>query len=289
MALGLEWLFRWMTEPRRLFYRYAYHNPRFVALITWQLLRERCGAPVVKRLFPASADDTSEEAQVTSGVPEISRSETDAQSLQKLLRQKRGQLMLKRLLDITGALFSLALLGFPLLVIALLVRLGSPGPVIFSQARVGRRGKHFVMYKFRTMRAQRDPAADEAQAAAAKAGILVKGKDDSRVTGIGRFLRSTSLDELPQLFNVLKGDMSFVGPRPLIPFMLAGHPEFAEARALMRPGITGLWQVHERENNTSAQVMMPYDLEYIRRFSLGRDLGILLRTPFVVFAGNGAV
>ena len=139
------------------------------------------------------------------------------------------------------------------------------------------------------MRVQAVAAAAEAQKEVERAGLLVKGKDDHRVTPLGRFLRSTSLDELPQLFNVLKGDMSFVGPRPLIPFMLAGHPEFAKTRALVRPGITGLWQVHERENNTTAKAMMPYDLEYIRRFSLWSDLAILVRTPFVVVSGNGAV
>jgi len=144
------------------------------------------------------------------------------------------------------------------------------------------------MYKFRTMRVQAASAVGHQTDTATK-GLLVKGRNDPRVTPLGRFLRSTSLDELPQLFNVLKGDMSLVGPRPLIPFMLAGHPEFAKARALVRPGITGLWQVCERENNTNAAAMMPYDLEYIQRFSLWSDLAILLRTPFVVFSGKGAV
>ncbi len=144
------------------------------------------------------------------------------------------------------------------------------------------------MLKFRSMRVEADPAIEVARQAAAAQGRLWKGAEDSRVTRIGRFLRKTSLDELPQLFNVLKGEMSFVGPRPLIPFMLAAHPEFARARALVRPGITGLWQVSERENNTSAQAMMPYDLEYVSKLSLGFDARILVRTIFVVVSGYGA-
>ena len=281
-AAGLEWLFRWATEPRRLFYRYAYHNPRFVVLTARQLLRERVlGMGQTDGLSPDDGAGTGR-----ADLPALTL--TDVKAMAETLREKRGQLMLKRLIDFGTASLGLLFLAPALLIIAALIWMGSPGPVIFRQSRVGRRGKPFVMYKFRTMRVEADSAEAEAQAAAAKAGILVKGKDDSRVTRIGRFLRSTSLDELPQLFNVFKGDMSFVGPRPLLAFMLAGCPEFAQARALIRPGITGLWQVHERENNTSAQVMMPYDLQYIRQFSLGSDFAILIRTPFVVVAGHGA-
>jgi len=281
-AMGLEWLFRWATEPRRLFFRYAYHNPRFVVLTAVQLLRQRVfGISQPGHPAPGVAEGVSETA---SSAPEA----LDVKTLAEALRQKRRQLILKRLFDFGAASLGLLLLAPALLLIALLIRCGSPGPIIFRQARVGRHGKPFVMFKFRTMRAQVGSAEAQAQAAAASAGILVKGKDDARVTSIGRFLRSTSLDELPQLFNVLKGDMSFVGPRPLLAFMLAGHPEFAAARALVRPGITGLWQIHERENNTSARVMMPYDLEYISQFNLRSDFAILIRTPFVVVGGHGA-
>ena len=96
------------------------------------------------------------------------------------------------------------------------------------------------------------------------------------------------MDELPQLFNVLKGEMSLVGPRPLLPFMLAAHADFSRARALVRPGLTGLWQVRDRQNNTSALAMMPHDLEYVRRFSVGLDLAILLRTFRAVISRKGA-
>jgi lipopolysaccharide/colanic/teichoic acid biosynthesis glycosyltransferase len=145
------------------------------------------------------------------------------------------------------------------------------------------------MYKFRTMRiaSKHRPYADT-EAAAAREGVLLKSKSDLRVTPLGRILRSTSLDELPQLFNVLKGDMSLVGPRPLLAFMLAPCPEFSRVRSLMRPGITGLWQIRDRENNTTANAMMSHDLEYVRRFSLALDLSILIKTPLVVISRRGA-
>jgi exopolysaccharide production protein ExoY len=213
---------------------------------------------------------------------------SEVPKLEDSLRQKQIQLILKRWFDAGGAGLCLILLAPLLLAIGILVRSTSKGPALFMHSRVGLHGKLFTMYKFRSMQIQADPGVASAQEAAAKMGILVKGKNDARVTQIGRFLRSTSLDELPQLFNVLKGEMSFVGPRPLLPFMLAGLPEFAAARCLVRPGITGLWQVSERENNTSAHAMMSYDLDYLRRFNLCADLQILLRTPFIVVTGQGA-
>ena len=160
--------------------------------------------------------------------------------------------------------------------------------MIFQQARVGFRGRVFTFYKFRSMRIEDDPEWARAREVAASKGILVKGRDDPRVTAIGKVLRAASFDELPQLINVLKGDMSLVGPRPLVPFMLGPYPEFACARALMRPGLTGLWQVRERENNTSAASMMTYDLDYIRWFSLTSDFAILLDTVRAVISRKGA-
>lgn len=119
-------------------------------------------------------------------------------------------------------------------------------------------------------------------------GILFKPKDDPRVTPIGSFLRRTSLDELPQLFNVLIGDMSLVGPRPLMLHMLDPYPGLRHVRGQMRPGITGTWQISARENNETALQMAHFDLTYIREFSLWNDLRILLRTPAVVLFGKGA-
>lgn len=270
---GLEWLFRWVHEPRRLFFRYGYHNPRFVWLAARQLWRARRHGG--RELQPQP---------VAKPAPD----RMDPAALERALRELRPQLILKRIADVCGAGVAMVLLSPLLLAIALLVKLSSRGPVLFRQTRVGWRGRNFDMLKFRSMRVETDPAMEAARQAAIAEGTLLKGAEDARVTGLGRVLRNTSLDELPQLFNVLKGDMSLIGPRPLIPFMLEGQPEFARLRALVRPGITGLWQVSDRENNTSARAMTPYDLEYIRYFSLRLDLRILWRTVFVVATGHGA-
>ena len=197
-------------------------------------------------------------------------------------------LMLKRMLDIAVSLAALILLSVPFLFIAIGILVDSGRPVLFWQERLGWRGKRFRMAKFRSMRTKADAGLESAQQKAAETGTLLKLQNDPRVTRFGRFLRSTSVDELPQLINILKGDMSLVGPRPLIPFMLQPYPEFAEARALLRPGITGVWQVRDREANTSAVGMMPYDLEYIRQFSLWLDLRLLLETPLAVVKRTGA-
>jgi exopolysaccharide production protein ExoY len=234
------------------------------------------------------APDSASCANLSADPDAEARLVNEAQVVADSLRRKGGQLCLKRFLDVCGALFGLLATAPVCLLAAMLVRASSRGPIIFRQLRVGYRQRSFVLYKFRTMRAAADPAMLVAEQAAAGQGVLLKKRRDPRVTWAGRILRSTSLDELPQLFNVLKGDMSLVGPRPLIPFMLAAHPGFRETRALVRPGITGLWQIRDRQNNTSALAMMPHDLEYVRRFSLRLDLAILLRTPRAVVSRQGA-
>ena len=122
-----------------------------------------------------------------------------------------------------------------------------------------------------------------------KAGVLAKSSNDRRVTRVGRLIRKTSIDELPQLLNVFKGEMSIVGPRPLMPHMLEPFPEFREVRGLVRPGITGLWQIRDRKNNTSATFMIPHDTEYIHRLSLLLDLQIVCATIPAVLRQEGAI
>ena len=204
------------------------------------------------------------------------------------LQALNWQLAVKRAFDILVALVGIILFSPLFLLIGLAVFLESGRPVFFSQERMGLRGNRFFMLKFRSMRTQVDPEVERLQREAADAGTLLKLQNDPRVTRLGRFLRSTSLDELPQLINILKGEMSLVGPRPLIPFMLTPYPEFARARSLLRPGITGIWQVRDREANTSAAGMMRYDLEYVREFSLWLDLRLLLETPLAVLRRTGA-
>ena len=192
----------------------------------------------------------------------------------------------KRSLDIILAGL-LLLAALPIIVItALVVRLTSDGPVIFSQPRVGKNGNHFDFYKFRSMYIDQDSRVDINKITEdKKQGILFKHKSDPRVTHVGRWLRKTSIDELPQLYNILCGDMSLIGPRPLVPYMLEPYPEIAKLRNSVRPGLTGLWQICNRHNNRSLMDMESYDLDYINRLSLKLDLVILFKTPFKLMDG----
>ena len=199
----------------------------------------------------------------------------------------------KRVLDLVCTLILLVLLLPAFLVIALLVRLTSRGPVFFRQQRVGQGGRHFDFYKFRTMVDGSDSAPHRefyrnlVNGELGANRTMYKLTNDPRVTPVGRILRRLSLDELPQLFNVLRGDMSLVGPRPPIPYEV----EMYRAREMMRlsvpPGLTGLWQVSGR-GALAFERMIELDLEYIANWSLGLDLLILLRTPWAVVTGRGA-
>jgi exopolysaccharide biosynthesis polyprenyl glycosylphosphotransferase len=193
----------------------------------------------------------------------------------------------KRTADLVGAL-ALLVATLPLLaVVGLLVRLTSPGPSLFHQERVGLHGRRFRMYKFRTMVPGAEGMRDQVAHLNQMAGPVFKAADDPRLTSLGRFLRRTSLDELPQLFNVLRGEMSLVGPRPL-PVCEVSLIKGAQRRRLaMRPGITGLWQVSGR-NQLDFDTWMCLDLEYVDQWSLGLDLRILFWTIPAVLAGRGA-
>jgi lipopolysaccharide/colanic/teichoic acid biosynthesis glycosyltransferase len=203
----------------------------------------------------------------------------------------RRHLWWKRVLDLMvgGACLIMALPVIGLL--ALLVKLESPGPAFFRQERIGRFGAHFRIFKLRTMQVGCDETPHREAAAAWFAGRAVderyKTLADPRITRVGRILRRLDLDELPQLFNVVRGEMSLVGPRPAIPYELAHYrPEYLE-RFLVPPGITGLWQVTQREC-LSAPEMMQLDLQYVKEASLWLDLKILLMTvPALVAAALG--
>ncbi|HEV8437202.1 MAG TPA: sugar transferase [Methylomirabilota bacterium] len=200
---------------------------------------------------------------------------------------RQGVLAAKRLLDIAGA-SALLLAGLPLfLLIALAIKLTSRGPIIFRQARSGFHGRHFWMYKFRTMVEGAERMRDQVAHLNEMSGPVFKAAGDPRLTAVGRFLRKLSLDELPQLCNVLTGEMSLVGPRPL-PVYEASRIKGAQRRRLaMRPGMTGLWQVSGR-NAVDFDGWMQLDLFYVDRWSLGLDVKILLRTIPVVLRGEGA-
>lgn len=202
---------------------------------------------------------------------------------------KGWELAAKRILDVVGSLFGLVVLSPVMAVVAVLVKRGSPGPVFFSQERVGRGGQMFRIIKFRTMvvdaEAQREALKEQSIYADSR---LFKIPGDPRVTPLGRWLRRTSLDELPQLFNVLRGEMSLVGPRPPLPSEVEQYEAHHYARFDMKPGITGPWQVGGRNRITDFEQVVKLETEYIREWSIMRDLGILTRTTWVVLKMHGA-
>ena len=198
-------------------------------------------------------------------------------------------LMVKEFTDRVGALIGLVLASPIFLLVALGIRLTSPGPIVFRQARSGKNGKPFTMYKFRSMRTDAEMERDELVRFNVMSGPVFKLENDPRVTRIGKFLRRTSLDEFPQLLNVLKGDMSLVGPRPLPIYEVEQFASTAQRRRLsMKPGLTCLWQVSGRNEVTDFDDWVRLDLQYIDNWSLWLDLKILLKTIPVVLFGWGA-
>jgi lipopolysaccharide/colanic/teichoic acid biosynthesis glycosyltransferase len=202
------------------------------------------------------------------------------------------QFVLKRLVDYVGAFVGLSLLAPVMVFIALLIRLDSPGPVIFRQLRRGYRGTPFRVLKFRTMTTDAEKKlVDLENSNESAGGVLFKMKNDPRVTRLGGFLRRTSLDELPQLINVLRGDMSLVGPRPLqfrdCEKLIATDPEGYYQRLEVMPGLTGPWQVGGR-SELDCDRMVELDIEYAKNWTLGLDLMILVKTVIVVLFRKGA-
>jgi exopolysaccharide biosynthesis polyprenyl glycosylphosphotransferase len=194
---------------------------------------------------------------------------------------------LKRAFDMVMGLVALAALSPFMIAIAVLIRMDSPGPIFYGQERVGKDGVRFKMMKFRSMRQNADALLEELRAKNEASGPLFKIRQDPRVTKIGRILRRTSLDELPQLFNVLRGQMSLVGPRPPVPNEVAQYEDWQLGRLRAVPGMTGLWQVSGR-SDVPFHDMVRLDLHYIRNWSLWLDLEIILRTIPAVVGNRGA-
>jgi lipopolysaccharide/colanic/teichoic acid biosynthesis glycosyltransferase len=208
-----------------------------------------------------------------------------------------GQRLAKRAFDFAVALFLLLLMSPLLVTAAILVRVTTPGPALFSQTRLGRHRRPFVLYKFRTMYTGsadnnhrdyvRKLLTQDEPPAVGKRG-LYKLENDERITPVGRLLRRTSIDELPQLLNVIRGDMSLVGPRPSLPWEADLIHEVHCQRFVVLPGLTGLWQVSGRNYLTMRQGL-DLDIEYVQRQSFGFDLAILLKTVPVVLSTHGAL
>lgn len=193
----------------------------------------------------------------------------------------------KRLLDIVVSAGALIVLMPVMLAIAMMIKIESPGPIIFKQIRIGRRGRPFIFYKFRSMRVNAQELRQLIEHMNEQAGPIFKIRRDPRVTKVGQFIRKFSLDELPQLINVLKGDMSVVGPRPMTPVDLNQCDPQYYWRLAVPPGCTGLWQVSGRSNLTFDE-WMRLDMYYVDNMSLWMDVKILLMTVPAVLRGEGA-
>lgn len=207
--------------------------------------------------------------------------------LRERLRRQRGTEIAKRCFDVicavTGLILFLPLLPF----LAIMVKLESPGPLLFRQARVGRDGRVFTCYKIRSMVIDAEIIKAKYAHLNEADGAAFKIREDPRITRVGRFVRRSSLDEFPQLLNVLRGDMSIVGPRPQIPSEVAQYAPEHRVRLLVKPGITCLWQVSGR-NDIDFEEWMRLDREYVERRSLALDFWILLRTLPAVIGRHGA-
>lgn len=220
---------------------------------------------------------------------------TREQPVDRTADEPLWQALARRFIDLLGAGVVILLLSPLLIGLAIAIRLDSRGPALFRQRRVGLGKREFTVFKFRSMRSDADPRGHRDYVTA-----LIKGKADGvgkenlyklavddRITPVGRWIRRWSLDELPQLFNVIAGNMSLVGPRPAIPYEVAEYPSWYLDRFSVKPGLTGLWQVSGRNERTYEE-MVRLDIEYAERRSLFLDLSILARTPFTVLARRGA-
>ena len=246
--------------------------------LAWQLERDEIDLIVASTLVDVAGDRTT--IRPVDGLPMLHVEHP---------RLKGSARLVKEAFDRTGALL-LLLVAVPLLAgIAALVRFspGSPGPAIFRQERVGKNGRPFILYKFRTMHVDAEARLAELRHLNETDGELFKMREDPRITRVGRWLRRFSLDEVPQLMNVVKGDMSLVGPRPPLAREVAGYPADMRRRLVVKPGLTGLWQVSGR-SDLSWEESIRLDLTYVENWSLAMDLLILARTVSAVVRSSGA-
>lgn len=197
-------------------------------------------------------------------------------------------MMAKRILDIIGSLVGMAILGVAAVFLAPAIRLDSPGPVFFGQTRVGRNGRKFTCYKFRSMYVDAEQRKAELMKNNEMQGLMFKMEDDPRITKVGRFIRKTSLDELPQFWNIFKGDMSLVGTRPPTVDEYEQYEARHKCRLSMTPGLTGMWQISGRSDITDFDEVVRLDMAYIDNWTISKDIKILLKTVGVVFTGKGS-
>ncbi|MCJ0579172.1 sugar transferase [Enterococcus cecorum] len=228
--------------------------------------------------------------EYTESVDTITIDSPEVQPLKEHLARKKGYLVVKRLIDIVGSIVGVVLTIPFIFVVGMAIKLESKSlraKVFFVQERVGKDGKTFKMIKFRSMQEDAEEQLKNLLHKNEIKGAMFKMKNDPRVTKVGKFIRKTSIDELPQFFNVLIGDMSLVGPRPPLMREVVQYSEKDKARLLVKPGITGLWQATVR-NDSDFDVMVRLDIRYIRELSFKMDMKILFKTILVVFYPNGA-
>lgn len=201
--------------------------------------------------------------------------------------EKNVYSFLKRAIDIIGSLIGLILASPILLIVGILIKLESKGPIVFSQTRIGLKGKEFKMYKLRSMVVNAEELKKKLEEQNEMSGPMFKIKDDPRITKVGKFIRKTSIDELAQLINVLKGDMSLVGPRPSLPKEVEQFEDWMLERLEVKPGLTCYWQVMGR-NNIEFNEWMELDVKYVRERSLWLDMKLIFKTFFVLFGDKNA-
>ncbi|MCM1387512.1 MAG: sugar transferase [Bacillus sp. (in: Bacteria)] len=198
------------------------------------------------------------------------------------------RMIIKRFMDIAGGLVGLCITGIATPFVALAIKLDSPGPVFFAQTRIGKNGRRFRIYKFRSMYIDAEARKKELEASNEIQGLMFKMENDPRITKVGKFIRKTSIDELPQFFNIVKGDMSLVGTRPPTEDEFEKYNSHYRRRISMTPGLTGLWQISGRSEIVDFDDVVKYDLEYIDNWTLGLDVKILFQTVWVVLTGKGS-
>lgn len=210
--------------------------------------------------------------------------------MSEVIENERSNILyevIKRIIDIVASFTGLILLSPLILIVSILIKLESKGEVIFKQKRVGLNGKEFYMYKFRSMVINAEELKAELESQNEMSGPMFKIKDDPRITKVGKFIRKTSIDELPQLINVIKGDMSLVGPRPSLPKEVKKFEPWMMERLEVKPGLTCIWQISGR-NNIDFEDWMKLDIKYVRERSFKLDMKLILKTVLVLLGDKNA-
>jgi exopolysaccharide biosynthesis WecB/TagA/CpsF family protein len=284
--IGLEWVWRLLQEPGRMWRRYVIGNPLFLYRV-WQQKKRNGSVSRRMQVTPAEEVDIIEHfGKLGQAASLRSRLMQARQSYWNVLRASGA--LLKRITDAVAGILLFILLSPLFLLVILLIRLDSPGPAFYSQMRVGYRGKQFKLWKFRSMYLDAESRLEELQSQnEVQGGVIFKMKKDPRITRVGSFIRKASIDELPQLWNVIRGDMSLVGPRPALESEVALYTIEERVRLMAKPGLTCIWQVSGRSDIPfSKQVLL--DEDYLYRQSLITDIKLLLQTIPAVLRGKGA-